>query len=41
MILPDKWLSLPPLGTINLHAGLLPQYRGANVLNWVLVNGES
>lgn len=41
MILPKRLLELPPLGTINLHAGLLPEYRGANVLNWVLVNGES
>jgi len=41
MILPADWLTLAPLGTINLHGALLPEYRGANALNWVLVNGES
>lgn len=40
MILPGAWLTMPALGTVNVHAALLPQYRGANVLNWVLVNGE-
>jgi methionyl-tRNA formyltransferase len=40
MILPGVWLTMPALGTVNVHAALLPQYRGANVLNWVLVNGE-
>lgn len=39
MILSKDLLSLPPLGAINLHGGLLPRYRGANVLNWVLVEG--
>jgi methionyl-tRNA formyltransferase len=33
--------SRPPLGTINCHAGKLPFYRGRNVLNWALINGES
>ena len=33
--------SLPPLGTINCHAGKLPFYRGRNVLNWVLINDET
>jgi methionyl-tRNA formyltransferase len=33
--------SLPPLGTINCHAGRLPFYRGRNILNWVLINDES
>jgi methionyl-tRNA formyltransferase len=33
-------LNIPPLGTINCHAGLLPFYRGRNVLNWVLINDE-
>lgn len=33
-------LSLPPLKTINCHAGKLPFYRGRNVLNWVLINDE-
>lgn len=32
---------IPRLGTINCHAGLLPFYRGRNVLNWALINGES
>lgn len=40
MILGPDLLSIPPEGVVNLHAGLLPSYRGANVLNWVLVNGE-
>ena len=33
-------LSLPPLKTINCHAGLLPFYRGRNILNWALINDE-
>lgn len=32
--------TLPPLGFINCHAGLLPYYRGRNILNWALINGE-
>jgi methionyl-tRNA formyltransferase len=32
--------SLPPLGTINCHAGKLPFYRGRNILNWALINDE-
>lgn len=39
-MLPVEVWSLPPLGTINLHASLLPQYRGAAPINWVLINGE-
>ena len=39
-MLPDEVWKLPPLGTINLHASLLPQYRGAAPINWVLINGE-
>jgi methionyl-tRNA formyltransferase len=35
----DVW-ALPPLGTFNLHASLLPQYRGAAPINWVIINGE-
>jgi len=38
--LPDEVWKLPPLGTINLHTSLLPQYRGAAPINWVLINGE-
>ena len=36
----EKFFNLPPLGTINIHAGKLPFYRGRNVLNWVLINDE-
>ena len=32
---------MPALGTINCHAGKLPFYRGRNVLNWAIINGES
>ncbi|GAB2983114.1 methionyl-tRNA formyltransferase [Mucilaginibacter puniceus] len=39
-MLPEAVWSLPPKGTINLHASLLPQYRGAAPINWVLINGE-
>lgn len=34
-------LELPPKGVINCHAGALPFYRGRNILNWALINGES
>jgi len=34
-------IDLPRLGTINLHAGPLPRYRGGSPLNWQLINGES
>src|SRR5512140_1703581 len=39
-MLPREVWSLPPLGTFNLHASLLPQYRGAAPINWALINGE-
>ena len=39
-ILWPELLSLFPNGVINLHFGILPEYRGANVLQWVIVNGE-
>jgi len=39
-MLPEKVWSLPPLGTINLHASLLPQYRGAAPINWTIIRGE-
>lgn len=39
-MLPEAVWGLPPKGTINLHASLLPQYRGAAPINWVLINGE-
>ncbi len=40
-MLPEVVWNMPPRGTINLHASLLPQYRGAAPINWVLMNGES
>ncbi|MDH3649927.1 MAG: methionyl-tRNA formyltransferase [Saprospiraceae bacterium] len=39
-MLPEVVWSLPPLGTINLHASLLPKYRGAAPINWAIINGE-
>jgi len=39
-ILPKDLLELPPYGCINVHASLLPKYRGAAPINWVLVRGE-
>lgn len=39
-ILPERIFSLPPYGTINLHASLLPKYRGAAPINWAIINGE-
>lgn len=39
-MLPEVIWNMPPKGTINLHASLLPQYRGAAPINWVIVNGE-
>ena len=38
--LPVALWSIPPLGTINLHASLLPDYRGAAPINWAIMNGE-
>jgi len=38
--LPTKILIIPPLGAINVHASLLPQYRGAAPINWAIINGE-
>lgn len=40
-ILPEVIWKLPPQGTFNLHASLLPQYRGAAPINWALINGET
>ncbi len=40
-MLPERIWSFPRLGTINLHASLLPDYRGAAPINWVLINGET
>ena len=39
--LPSIFFKIPRLGTINLHASLLPKYRGAAPINWALINGES
>lgn len=39
-MLPEVVWSLPPLGTINLHTSLLPAYRGAAPINWVIIRGE-
>jgi len=39
-MMPVQLWSLPPLGTINLHASLLPQYRGAAPIHWAIINGE-
>ena len=39
-MLPDVIWETPPLGTINLHASLLPHYRGAAPINWAIINGE-
>ncbi len=40
-ILPKEILELPKYGCINLHASLLPKYRGAAPINWAIINGES
>jgi methionyl-tRNA formyltransferase len=40
-ILPDKLLSIPRYGSINLHPSLLPKYRGAAPIQWSLINGDS
>jgi methionyl-tRNA formyltransferase len=40
-ILPRELLEIPPLGCVNVHASLLPRYRGAAPLNWCIINGES
>ena len=40
-MLPEVIWAMPRLGTFNLHASLLPQYRGAAPINWAIINGES
>ena len=40
-MLPEIVWNMPPLGTFNLHASLLPQYRGAAPINWAVINGET
>lgn len=39
-MLPEVVWNAPPMGTINLHGSLLPQYRGAAPINWAIINGE-
>ncbi|MGH2566670.1 MAG: methionyl-tRNA formyltransferase, partial [Ginsengibacter sp.] len=39
-MLPEVVWNMPPMGTINLHGSLLPQYRGAAPVNWAIINGE-
>jgi methionyl-tRNA formyltransferase len=39
-MLPEVVWNMPPLGTINVHASLLPQYRGAAPINWAIIHGE-
>ena len=40
-LIPQWMLDLPPLGNINLHASLLPKYRGAAPIQWAIANGET
>lgn len=40
-MLPEEVWAMPPLGTFNLHASLLPQYRGAAPINWAVMNGDT
>lgn len=40
-ILPQEILTLPPFGCVNIHASLLPKYRGAAPVNWALIRGEN
>lgn len=39
-MLPEVVWGMPPMGTFNLHASLLPQYRGAAPINWAVINGD-
>ena len=40
-MLPVVVWDMPPMGTINVHGSLLPQYRGAAPINWAIINGET
>ncbi len=40
-IMPQALVELPPLGCLNIHPSLLPQYRGAAPIRWTLMNGDS
>ncbi len=39
-MLPERVWNMPPMGTYNVHASLLPNYRGAAPINWAIINGE-
>lgn len=39
-MLPEVVWNMPPMGTVNVHGSLLPQYRGAAPINWAVINGE-
>ncbi|HMJ45799.1 MAG TPA: methionyl-tRNA formyltransferase, partial [Ferruginibacter sp.] len=39
-MLPEVVWNMPPMGTINVHGSLLPDYRGAAPINWAIINGE-
>ena len=40
-MMPEVVWNMPPLGTFNLHASLLPKYRGAAPINWAVINGDT
>ena len=40
-MLPQSVWAMPPMGTFNLHASLLPRYRGAAPINWAIINGDT
>ena len=40
-MLPEAVWAMPKFGTFNVHAALLPQYRGAAPINWAIINGET
>jgi methionyl-tRNA formyltransferase len=40
-MLPELVWNMPPMGTVNVHGSLLPQYRGAAPINWAVINGEA
>jgi methionyl-tRNA formyltransferase len=41
MLLPPAILTIPRAGAVNVHSGLLPEYRGSNPIQWAIINGES
>ena len=40
-MLPEIVWNMPPMGSVNVHGSLLPQYRGAAPINWAVINGDS